>query len=131
MTIENQPLTLADLTTKQFCGHVVESFYKVGETIEAIAARVGMRPKDVEDIIRMDMKHLAEVEALALQAPANLSAAFDAQVVDAMNASDASPWARGFRCGYATGKAEASMAVGHLGNAVVARSEGLTREETR
>ena len=104
------------------------------EAIAGIATEIAGRPttpREIEEMTRADYRHLYEIEAIARQAPGAVSAVFDQQVMDTMHAADARPWARGFRCGYATAKGEASLAVSHMGNAIVARSEGLTREDTK
>lgn len=82
----------------------------------------------LETALRHDMQWLYETEGLATQAPANLATALMQQSADHCTAIDTSDWARGYRAGYATGKQESADAVGHLGNVLLARAHGVTRE---
>src|SRR5690242_5012949 len=113
-----------DRTTDLYRQMIIGGFVHGGESVEFIAERTGKSREEVEAILRADMKWLYETDALATQMPGNLSAALDEQAADAVHAADVGDWHRGYRAGYAVAKQSDASAVGHMGNAILARAAG-------
>lgn len=123
-------MTPAEIMARFLSG---EDIWRIDEAIRAPLAHDDHKghaeAPDAEDVIRKDAQWQLETEMLARQEPARLAAALGALQEALDRAVDTDDFLAGFRAGRAYQAGCDSAAVGHLGNALIARAEGVVREK--